>query len=275
MSGLGALDARRNPPIPPPSWRWKNLGGDGWAAAVGKKGAQRTVSFVGRLFRQIVAAWQRDGVANVERIVPPNLGGLMVAPDSAGPDSSVAWKAPPSSALRLFGPLKCTSEICDRSTVCPLVNDPLIVKLTDITMLLVAGGWERTAEQYRGLLAEAGVRYVCDWPNDEQPYLMKVPRGQMVSLPVAVELDDVFTHTLRFIPIQRYATMIREAFDRLYADGATSGRLLVLSIHPTRIGQPFRVKYLESALAHIMSRHGVWAATGQEIVDWYLAHPPS
>jgi peptidoglycan/xylan/chitin deacetylase (PgdA/CDA1 family) len=125
------------------------------------------------------------------------------------------------------------------------------------------------------LLAEAGVRYVCDWPNDEQPYLMKVPRGQMVSLPVAVELDDVFTHTLRFIPIQRYATMITEAFDRLYADGATSGRLLVLSIHPTRIGQPFRVKYLERALGHIMGRQGVWAATGQEIVDWYLAHRPS
>jgi hypothetical protein len=116
---------------------------------------------------------------------------------------------------------------------------------------------------------------VCDWPNDEQPYRMKVPRGQMVSLPVAVELDDVVTHTLRFIPIQRYATMIMDAFDRLYADGATSGRLLVLHLHPTRIGQPFRIKYLEAALEHLMRRQGVWAATGSEIVDWYLAHTPA
>jgi peptidoglycan/xylan/chitin deacetylase (PgdA/CDA1 family) len=120
------------------------------------------------------------------------------------------------------------------------------------------------------LLAEAGVRYVCDWPNDEQPYLMKVPVGQMVSLPVTVELDDVFTHTLRLIPIQRYTTMITEAFDRLYADGATSGRLLVLNIHPTRVGQPFRIKYLDLALGHIMCHQGVWAATGREIVDWYV-----
>ena len=120
------------------------------------------------------------------------------------------------------------------------------------------------------LLAEAGVRYVCDWPNDEQPYLMKVPVGQMVSLPVTVELDDVFTHTLRLIPIQRYTTMITEAFDRLYADGATSGRLLVLNIHPTRVGQPFRIKYLDLALGHIMRHQGVWAATGREIVDWYV-----
>jgi peptidoglycan/xylan/chitin deacetylase (PgdA/CDA1 family) len=120
------------------------------------------------------------------------------------------------------------------------------------------------------LLAEAGVRYVCDWPNDEQPYRMKVPVGQMVSLPVTVELDDVFTHTLRLIPIQRYMKMITESFDRLYADGATSGRLLVLNLHPTRIGQPFRAKYLGMALDHIMQRQGVWAATGSEIVDWYL-----
>jgi allantoinase len=92
----------------------------------------------------------------------------------------------------------------------------------------------------------------------------------MVSLPVTVELDDVFTHTLRLIPIQRYTTMITEAFDRLYADGATSSRLLVLNIHPTRVGQPFRVKYLDLALGHIMRHQGVWAATGREIVDWYV-----
>jgi hypothetical protein len=110
---------------------------------------------------------------------------------------------------------------------------------------------------------------VCDWPNDEQPYRMKVPVGQMVSLPVA-ELDDVFTHTVRSIPIQRYATMITEAFDRLYADGAVSGRLLVLNLHPTRIGQPFRIKYLDLALGHIMRHQGVWVATGREIVDWYV-----
>jgi allantoinase len=120
------------------------------------------------------------------------------------------------------------------------------------------------------LLAEAGIRYVCDWPNDEQPYRMKVPAGQMVSLPIAVELDDVFTHTVRSIPIQRYATMITEAFDRLYADGAVSGRLLVLNLHPTRIGQPFRIKYLDLALGHIMRHQGVWVATGREIVDWYV-----
>jgi len=120
------------------------------------------------------------------------------------------------------------------------------------------------------LLAEMGVRYVCDWPNDEQPYRMKVPTGQMTALPVALELDEVFTHRMRRIPIQRWAQSVTEAFDRLYQDGAASGRLLTLNLHPYVIGQPFRIKYLDQALGYIMRREGVWAATGSEIVDWYL-----
>jgi peptidoglycan/xylan/chitin deacetylase (PgdA/CDA1 family) len=34
-----------------------------------------------------------------------------------------------------------------------------------------------------GLLAEAGIRYVCDWVNDEQPYPLKVPRGELQPCP--------------------------------------------------------------------------------------------
>ena len=120
------------------------------------------------------------------------------------------------------------------------------------------------------LLAESGVRYVCDWPNDEQPYRMTVPNGEMVGLPVAVELDEVFAHRGRFIPASRWAQMVIEAFDRLHEDGAASGRLLVLNLHPWIIGQPFRIKYLKQALSHIVRRTGVWTATGNEIVDWYL-----
>ena len=35
------------------------------------------------------------------------------------------------------------------------------------------------------------------------------------------------------------------------------------------MGQAFRVEFLEEALAHMMRRGGVWAATGGEIVDWF------
>jgi peptidoglycan/xylan/chitin deacetylase (PgdA/CDA1 family) len=122
-----------------------------------------------------------------------------------------------------------------------------------------------------GLLAELGIRYVCDWPNDEQPYRMRVPKGQIVSLPVAIELDEVFTHRLRGIPIHRWAELVCDSFDGLYTDGAQSGRLLCLNLHPYLIGQPFRIRHLEHALHHITRHPAVWTATATDIVDWYLS----
>jgi peptidoglycan/xylan/chitin deacetylase (PgdA/CDA1 family) len=125
------------------------------------------------------------------------------------------------------------------------------------------------------LLAEMGMRYVCDWVNDEQPYAFKVPQGELYALPMVLPIDDVNALWDRRIDIDRYGQMIKETFDTLYDEGATNGRLLVLHLHPWLIGQPFRIGCLDQALGHIMQRQGVWAATGSEIIDWYRSNRPS
>ena len=119
------------------------------------------------------------------------------------------------------------------------------------------------------LLAEAGVEYVCDWTNDEQPYAMTTPDGSLVSLPICLDLDDVNALWERRMDVERYAGLVKESFDRLLEDGKTTGRLLVLNLHPWLVGQPFRIGYLEDALEHLTAQEGVWAATGSEIVEWY------
>ena len=124
------------------------------------------------------------------------------------------------------------------------------------------------------LLAEAGIRYVCDWTNDEQPYPMKTPQGELLALPVTLPLDDINALFDRRIAIAKYAEMIKESFDTLNRDGAGNGRMLVLNLHPWLIGQAFRIRYLEDALNYIMRQEGVWAATGSEIVEWYRSNPP-
>ena len=118
------------------------------------------------------------------------------------------------------------------------------------------------------LLAEAGIEYVCDWVNDEQPYPLKVPAGALDALPISLPLDDVNALWDRRIDVDRYGRMITETFDTLHREGADNGRLLVLHLHPWLIGQPFRIGGLEQALAHVMRHEGVWAATGSAIVDW-------
>lgn len=125
------------------------------------------------------------------------------------------------------------------------------------------------------LLAQAGMQYVCDWPNDEQPYRMTTTAGDLYALPIALELDDIHALAERRIPITRYGELIQESFARLYRDGADNGRLLVLHLHPWLIGQPFRIGVLDAALATIMRRQGVWAAHGAAIIDWYRQHRPA
>ena len=124
------------------------------------------------------------------------------------------------------------------------------------------------------LLAEAGIRFVCDWTNDEQPYPVKTSQGELFALPVMSELDDVNALWERRIAIDRYADLLKESFDTLYRDGVQNGRLLLLNLHPWLIGQPFRIRYLNDALDHMMRRQGVWPATASEIVKWYRSNPP-
>ena len=124
------------------------------------------------------------------------------------------------------------------------------------------------------LLAEAGIRYLCDWANDEQPYPLTTPQGEMIALPIMLEMDDVNALADRRVDVDRYAQLLKDGFDTLYEDGAANARLLALHLHPWLIGQPFRIGYLDDALGHMVRRQGVWAASGGEIVDWYRRNPP-
>lgn len=125
-----------------------------------------------------------------------------------------------------------------------------------------------------GLLAQAGLRYVCDWANDEQPYPMTGLAEGLFALPTLLELDDINALWTRRVTVGRYGELLKDGFDTLYRDGAQTGRSMVINLHPWLIGQPFRIGVLDQALSHIMGRQGVWAATGSEIIDWYQAHPP-
>lgn len=119
------------------------------------------------------------------------------------------------------------------------------------------------------ILAASGLRYVLDWPNDEQPYRMRTRAGPLISIPMAIDLDDVFAHWHRRIGMDRWQRAVIEAVDRLIADGAHSGRLLVLNLHPWLIGQPHRIGNLRAVLDQVCRRQEIWCATAGEIAAWY------
>ena len=117
------------------------------------------------------------------------------------------------------------------------------------------------------LLAELGLSYVLDWTNDDQPYPLEVPG--MLSVPYSVELNDVGLFTFKSHTGPEFLQMLKDQFDQLYADAADSGRVMALALHPFVIGQAFRARYLDEALAYIAGHDGVWLTTSDEIAAHY------
>ncbi len=122
------------------------------------------------------------------------------------------------------------------------------------------------------ILAGNGIEYVCDWVNDEQPYPMNVREGSLISMPYSIEINDIPAFLDRGLGAEEFYRMIVDQFDMLYEDGATSGRVMAICLHPFLIGHAFRAKYLDKALDHIARRKEVWVTRGGEINDWYRAN---
>jgi allantoinase len=122
------------------------------------------------------------------------------------------------------------------------------------------------------LLREAGYEYVCDWVNDDQPYRM---RNGIYSIPYSTELNDRSTMANKDHTAAQYSQFICDAFDVLYQEGETQGRVMCIALHPYIIGLPSRIGYLQKALEHIRSHDKVWFATGSEIIDAFKKHEAS
>jgi allantoinase len=119
------------------------------------------------------------------------------------------------------------------------------------------------------VLAENGIDYVGNWVNDDQPYPMKVKKGSMIAMPYSTEINDIPAFLDLHQSPEVFGQMICDQFDVLYEDGAKTGRVMSICLHPFLVGYPHRSKYFDKALAHITSRQEVWLTTGSEIVDWY------
>jgi len=119
------------------------------------------------------------------------------------------------------------------------------------------------------VLAAAGVEYLCDYTCDDQPFPLKVKQGSLLALPYSVEMNDIASFLAIGVSPADFGQMIRDQFDVLYREGATTARVLPICLHTFLMGQAFRAKHLDEALGYIMGHDGVWATTAGELHDWY------
>ena len=119
------------------------------------------------------------------------------------------------------------------------------------------------------LLAESGIEYLCDYSCDDLPFPMKVKQGSLLSMPYSVECNDLPSLLTFGMTAGDFGQLIRDQFDVLYEEGERIPRIMPIALHTFIVGQPFRMKHLAEALAHIARHEKVWFATAGEINDWY------
>jgi allantoinase len=117
------------------------------------------------------------------------------------------------------------------------------------------------------LLQANGIAYFCDWVNDDMPYRFHTRGGDLWAMPLATELEDRFVVMDNQHAEASWAQQVMDACDLLLAEAEEQGgRILSLSLHPWVLGQPHRIKHLETALAYVMAQPGVWSAGPGEIL---------
>ncbi|MBS7669019.1 polysaccharide deacetylase family protein [Croceicoccus gelatinilyticus] len=132
-------------------------------------------------------------------------------------------------------------------------------------------GTPRTAD----ILAGEGCTFYCDIMNDDQPYLLRTENGPIVSVPYSNEINDFTFITRKNFTTDQFRDALIEELDVLYEEGAQSGRIMNVGLHPHVTGRAHRVRALREFIEHAKSLPGVWWATREEIAEWYLANHES
>jgi allantoinase len=109
------------------------------------------------------------------------------------------------------------------------------------------------------LLAQAGIRYTLDCPNDEEPYWLRT-QDPLLAIPFSGEWDDVQCQWIRLMEPRAHAQLACEAFEQMARECARQHRSAVfnVSIHPWLSGMSSRVAAFREMLVRLRAVPGVW-----------------
>ena len=121
------------------------------------------------------------------------------------------------------------------------------------------------------LLAETGYAYTLNWCHDDQPMPMCTRGGQKLwSIPYPQELNDIPMIVARQMDAKDFAQMIIDNFDEMLQQAQRKPLVMGIALHPYIVGQPYRLRHLRRALAHIAAARdagSVWMTTPGAILD--------
>ncbi|MCH9665371.1 MAG: allantoinase PuuE [Gammaproteobacteria bacterium] len=140
-------------------------------------------------------------------------------------------------------------------------------------------GWYtgRSSPYTRKMVAEeGGFMYNADSYADDLPYWEKHDDCKpLLIVPYTLDTNDMrFATPQGFNSGTQFYDYLKDAFDCLYAEGATSPKMLSIGLHCRLIGRPARAVALAKFLDYVSSHDQVWICRRLDIAKhWHEVHP--
>jgi allantoinase len=125
----------------------------------------------------------------------------------------------------------------------------------------------------RLLVEEGGFLYDSDYYGDELPFWTTVEGQPQLVVPYSLTHNDgmFLGHTGT---AEDWFQFVRDGFDMLYHEGASTPKMMSVGLHMRLIGHPARAMGLARLLDHMMARPGVWITRRIDIArHWRAVHP--
>lgn len=139
-------------------------------------------------------------------------------------------------------------------------------------------GWYtgRNSPNTRKLVVEAGgFLYDADSYADDLPYWDTSYGAPHLVVPYTLDANDMrFATNQGFNSGEQFFAYLRDAFDVLYAEGATHPKMMSVGLHCRLVGRPGRAAALARFLDYVQRFDDVWVCKRVDIArHWHARHP--
>ncbi len=139
-------------------------------------------------------------------------------------------------------------------------------------------GWYtgRCGPNTRRLVAEhGGFLYDADSYADDLPYWESVAGEPQLIVPYTLDTNDMrFVAPQGFNSGDQFFAYLRDAFDVLYAEGATQPKMLSVGLHCRVAGRPGRAAAVARFLDYVKQHEDAWVCRREDIArHWRATHP--
>lgn len=125
----------------------------------------------------------------------------------------------------------------------------------------------------RLVVEEGGFLYDADAYADDLPYWVEVGGKFHLVVPYTLDNNDMrFSTAQGFSNGEEFFVYLRDAFDQLYAEGASTPKMMSIGLHARLVGRPGRARGLVRFLDHIQSHDKVWICRRIDIARHWITH---